>query len=93
MTCTLYANQAVRHDLCNAGDVRAKGHWEDGYWTVELRRKRITEGGTAWDVQFERLTQFSLQVFDHVERLDQSSESQRLFLQFLPEETPLVAQD
>jgi len=70
----------------NAGDVQAKGHWENGYWTVELRRKRITEGGTAWDVQFDRLTQFSLQVFNHVERLDQSSESPRLFLQFLDKE-------
>lgn len=80
----------------NAGDVRAKGHWEDGYWTVELRRKRITEGGTAWDVQFDRLTQFSLHVFDHAERLDQSSESQRLFLQFLEKEPapePILASE
>lgn len=67
----------------NADDVFAKGHWKDGYWTVELRRKRITEAGLSYDVQFERLTQFSLHVFDHVERLDQSSESPRLYLQFL----------
>ena len=67
----------------NAADVGAKGHWEDGFWTVEFRRKRITEGGTAWDIQFERLTQFSLHVFDRTERLDQSSESPRLFFQFL----------
>ena len=70
----------------NAADVRAKGHWEDGFWTVEFRRKRITESGGAWDVQFERLTQFSLHVFDHTERLDQSSESPRLFFQFLEKE-------
>ena len=76
----------------NAADVRAKGHWEDGFWTVEFRRKRITEGGGTWDVQFERLTQFSLHVFDHTERLDQSSESPRLFLEFLDEEPLLVSQ-
>lgn len=76
----------------NAGDVHAKGHWEDGFWTVEFRRKRITEGGGSWDVQFERLTQFSLHVFDHTERLDQSSESPRLFLQFLDNEPLLVSQ-
>jgi len=70
----------------NAADVLAKGHWEDGFWTVEFRRKRITEGGGTWDVQFERLTQFSLHVFDHTERLDQSSESPRLFFQFLEKE-------
>jgi hypothetical protein len=67
----------------NAKDVRAKGHWQDGYWTVEFRRTRLTEAGLAYDFQFERLTQFSLHVFDGVERLDQSSESPRLFLQFL----------
>jgi hypothetical protein len=70
----------------NAADVRAKGHWENGFWTVEFRRKRITEGGSTWDIQFERLTQFSLHVFDHTERLDQSSESPRLFFQFLEKE-------
>jgi hypothetical protein len=74
----------------NAGDVAAKGHWEDGFWTVEFRRKRFTEGGGAWDVQFHRLSQFSLHVFDGTEQLDQSSESPRLFLQFL-EKKPLLA--
>ena len=78
----------------NAADVRAKGHWQDGFWTVEFRRKRITDGGSgnAWDVPFDRLTQFSLHVFDHTEQLDQSSESPRLFLQFLDEEPLLVSQ-
>jgi len=69
-----------------AADVRAKGHWEDGYWTVELRRKRLTEDGGGYDIQFQRLTQFSIQVYDQVERLDESSESGRLFLQFLDKE-------
>jgi hypothetical protein len=76
----------------NAGDVAARGHWEDGFWTVEFRRKRITEGGGAWDVQFNRLTQFSLHVFDRTERLDESSESPRLFLQFLDKEPLLASQ-
>jgi len=70
----------------NAAEVRAKGHWEDGFWTVELRRPLITEGGGGYDIQMKRLTQFSIQVYDHVERLDESSESQRLFLQFLEKE-------
>lgn len=76
----------------NADDVRAKGHWEDGYWTVELRRKRLTEAGLSWDVQFERLTQFSLHVFDGTDRLDLTSESPRLYLKFLPPETLLVSE-
>jgi len=74
----------------NANDVYAKGRWENGFWTVELRRQRFTEAGGSWDFQMERLTQFSLHIFDHVERMDQSSESQRLFLQFL-DKKPLLA--
>lgn len=31
-------------------DVRAKGHWQDGFWTVEFARKRVT--GHPDDVQF-----------------------------------------
>jgi hypothetical protein len=76
----------------NAGEVLAKGHWEDGYWTVEFSRSRFSEGGTAYDIQFVRLTQFSLHIFDHVERLDQSSESPRLFLQFLEREPAVDVQ-
>ena len=75
-----------------SADVLAKGHWENGYWTVELRRKRITEDGTSYDIQFKRLTQFSIQVYDHVERLDESSESGRLFFQFLEKEPLPVAE-
>lgn len=70
----------------NAAEVRAKGHWEEGFWTVELRRSLITEGGGSYDIQIKRLTQFSIQVYDHVERLDQSSESGRLFMQFMEKE-------
>jgi len=66
----------------NAAEVRGKGHWEDGYWTVELSRPLITEGGGSYDIQMHRLTQFSIQVYDRVERLDESSESGRLFFQF-----------
>jgi hypothetical protein len=82
---------ALRDWRGNADDVRAKGHWEDGFWTVELRRKRITEAGLSYDVQFERLTQFSLHVFDGTERLDLSAESPRLYLRFLPQEPLLVS--
>lgn len=75
----------------NTNDVRAKGRWEDGFWTVEFSRKRITGHKLSYDVPFERLTQFSMHVFDSVERMDQSSESPRLFLQFLDENEPLRA--
>jgi len=75
----------------NTSDVRARGHWEDGFWTVELSRKRITGFRLSYDVPLERLTQFSLHVFDRVERIDQSSESGRLFLQFLPKAHTLVS--
>ena len=70
----------------NAAEVRAKGQWEEGFWTVELRRSLITKGGGSYDIQMHRLTQFSIQVYDHVERLDESSESGRLFFQFLERE-------
>jgi hypothetical protein len=68
----------------DAGEVTAKGHWQDGYWTVEFRRIRWTPADNVTDVVFNRLTQFSIHVFDRTERLDEVSESERLFLQFLP---------
>ena len=70
-----------------AGEISAKGHWEDGYWTVEFRRVLITPDLTMNDTVFNRLTQFSLHAFDSLERVDESSESGRLFLQFQPPET------
>lgn len=70
----------------DAGEVGAKGHWQDGYWTVEFSRNLITPSNTLTDSVFTRLTQFSIHVFDQTERLDQTSESDRLFLEFLPEE-------
>ncbi len=73
-----------------AGEVAAKGQWKDGYWTVEFRRIRETPVAHIEDTIFNRLIQFSVHVFDQVERLDQASESGRLFLRFLPEEQTLV---
>jgi len=70
-----------------AGEVAAKGHWEDGYWTVEFRRNRLTPARFMHDTVFNRLTQFSVHVFDGTEAVDESSESPRLFLQFLPPKT------
>jgi hypothetical protein len=75
-----------------AGEVSARGHWEDGHWTVEFRRARLTPARHANDTIFQRLTQFSIHFFDQTERVDESSESSRLFLQFLPPET-LLADD
>ena len=67
----------------NAGEVKAKGHWKNGYWTVEFQRARVTPIGGWDDTTFLRLTQFSVHIFDSVEDIDQSSESKRLFLQFI----------
>ncbi len=68
----------------DAGDVAAKGRWSDGRWTVEFRRALRTPGGTMTDSLFERPTQFSIHIFDHTERVDEASESGRLYLQFEP---------
>lgn len=74
----------------SAAEVAASGQWEDGYWVVEFRRARLTPAEHIYDTIFNRLVQFSIQVFDRVETLDQSSESGRLFLHFLPQEKWLV---
>ena len=73
----------------DAAQVAARGQWKDGYWTVEFRRDRETPVGHIYDTVFNRLVQFSVHVFDSVEQLDQTSESGRLFLQFLPPEQAL----
>lgn len=67
----------------DAGEVKAKGRWEDGYWTVEFQRARIAPIGRDDDMAFVRMTQFSIHVFDQTERIDESSESGRLFLEFM----------
>lgn len=74
----------------DAGEVSAKGQWADGYWTVEFRRSLVTPADTTTDWVFTRLSQFSLHVFDGVDRFDQTSESPRLFLRFLAPEKMLV---
>lgn len=68
----------------DAGEVAAKGRWENGRWTVELRRALVTPARTATDSVFTRVTQFSIYIFDHTERVDEAAESGRLFLQFEP---------
>ena len=68
----------------DAGEISAKGHWSDGYWTVEFRRALVTPAMNYSDVVFNRMVQFSLHIFDQVEQMDQSSESGRLWLQFVP---------
>ena len=66
-----YSNQGKTHPQFsplpldgNAGEVKAKGHWEDGYWTVEFQRARVTPIGGWDDTTFLRLTQFSIHIFD-----------------------------
>ena len=73
-----------------AAEVAAKGQWQDGYWTVEFRRLRHTPAEHIYDTIFNRMVQFSVQVFDRAERLDEVSESDRLFLKFLPPEQSLA---
>lgn len=68
----------------DAGEVAAKGAWADGRWTVEFGRRRVTPAATSTDSLIERVTQFSIHVFDQTERVDESSESGRLWLQFEP---------
>jgi hypothetical protein len=75
----------------DAGEVGAKGHWQDGFWTVEFRRNLVTRSKTETDSVLTRLTQFSIHVFDSTDRIDQASESKRLYLQFLPSEKQLVS--
>jgi hypothetical protein len=72
-----------------AGEVAAKGEWDNGYWTVEFKRVLVTPMKTINDVVFNRLTQFSVYVFDSTEGPDNDSESGRLFLQFIGVEQPL----
>lgn len=74
----------------DAGEVRARGNWQDGYWTVEFSRVLMTPSLHITDTVFSRLTQFSVHIFDRTERADEASESQRLFLEFLPEKLVLA---
>jgi hypothetical protein len=79
--------------LGGAGEVPAKGHWEDGWWTVEFRRVRVTPAEHIYDTILNRTVQFSVHVFNGTERMDEVAESPRLYLQFMPEEQPLIARD
>ena len=74
-----------------AGEVAARGTWEDGFWTVEFRRVRYTPAEHIFDTIFNRTVQFSVHVFSGTERLDEVAESPRLFLRFLPKEEQLLA--
>jgi len=75
----------------DAGDISAKGHWENGFWTVEFRRALETPKGGLWDMVFDRLVQFSVHILDQEEGFDRVSESKRLFLQFVDDEEALLA--
>lgn len=65
-----------------AAEVDARGHWKDGYWTVEFRRDLVTPAKHIFDTIFNRLVQFSVHVFEETEDLSEASESGRLFLRF-----------
>lgn len=49
-------------------DVEAKGHWQDGRWTLEVRRKLVTEDSPEMDIQFTDLNKayrFGVTAFDN----------------------------
>ncbi|MFV2082001.1 MAG: ethylbenzene dehydrogenase-related protein, partial [bacterium] len=52
------------------GDIEMRGNWDNGVWTVEIRRKLVTSGDKAkiQDVQFDDLSKeynFGISVFDN----------------------------
>lgn len=53
------------------GDVTAKGHWESGYWTLEIKRKLVTDSAAERpyeDLQFDDLGKsylFAVTAFDN----------------------------
>lgn len=51
---------ALKTPSGSAADVRAKGHWEDGYWTVELLRKLNT--GHTDDTAFDPTRRYGMAV-------------------------------
>lgn len=51
---------ALRTPSGSAADVRAKGRWENGYWTVELLRKLNT--GHADDTAFDPARRYAMAV-------------------------------
>ncbi len=57
----------------SAADVRAKGSWKDGRWTLEFARSLDTRNGD--DAQFElaRLYRMAAAVFDHTGEMDKAT--------------------
>jgi hypothetical protein len=52
------------------GDIEMRGKWDNGAWTVEIRRKLVTSGekSNVQDVQFDDLSKlyhFGVSVFDN----------------------------
>jgi len=70
----------------DAGNVAARGQWQDGRWTVEFKRALVLPEDTG-DHSFRRASQFSIHAFDHTEDLDKSSSSWRILLEFEPAAT------
>jgi len=49
-------------------DVTAKGHWQDGAWTLEIKRKLVTGDSPEMDLQFSDLSKsyrFGVTAFDN----------------------------
>ena len=51
-------------------DVEAFGYWQDGQWTLEIKRKLVTEDDPTLDRQFDNLNEiyyFGVTVFDNAQ--------------------------
>jgi len=50
--------------------VEAFGYWQDGQWTLEIKRKLVTEDDPTLDRQFDNLNEiyyFGVTVFDNAQ--------------------------
>ena len=76
----------------SAADIRAKGRWHEGRWTVEFARARDTGHPDDVNLLPLRSVQFGLAIFDREEHEDHST-SGRIELQFGPGEPGPAPQD
>ena len=62
LSSVLYRSNRFEGDR---GDVTAKGHWQDGYWTLEVARRNKT--GSDYDVALEEGVCIWVAAFDHAQ--------------------------
>lgn len=62
LSSVLYRSNRFEGDR---GDVTAKGHWQDGFWTLEVARRNKT--GSEYDVALEQGVCLWVAAFDHAQ--------------------------